>query len=47
MTYFRMRKYFVRLTDGTVKRVENKNDAIERVQRGTATEWWLDETEED
>lgn len=38
-----MRRYYVRLTDGTIKQVENRNDAIERVERGSATEWWLEE----
>jgi hypothetical protein len=38
-----MRRYFVRLTDGTVKQVENRNDAEERVNLGLATEWWKDE----
>lgn len=35
-----MRRYFVRLADGTAKRVENKNDALECIERGRASAWW-------
>ncbi len=38
-----MRRYFVRLPEGGSKEVENKNDAIERVERGLATRWWKTE----
>lgn len=39
----RLRQYFVQLnTDGSRKRVENRNDAIERVERGLATHWWCE-----
>lgn len=37
------RRYHVKLLDGTLKRVDNKNDAIERVQAGSALEWWWEE----
>lgn len=33
--------YFTRETDRSAKQVENKNDAIERVERGLAVGWWL------
>ncbi len=40
-----MRRYYVRLNDeaGTVKQVENRNDAIERVKLEIATDWWMEE----
>lgn len=38
-----MRKYWVILASGARKRVENRNDAIERVKVGKAVDWQVEE----
>lgn len=36
----RIPRHFVRLLDGAVKKVENKNDALARMESGHAVSWW-------